>query len=148
MNRAKLSFLTVLGRLSPPLAILSLPSMATSYDRASALKAFDETKLGVKGLVDSGITKVPQFFIQPREQGDLTSLLVEIPVIDLTGVDVDAALRSEVVKKVKSASQTMGFFQVQKGNRNIYFFCINLIGVAKKGLLLLNKIIFPPTDKE
>ncbi|KAK6781011.1 hypothetical protein RDI58_023195 [Solanum bulbocastanum] len=29
----------------------------SSYDRMSELKAFDDTKTGVKGLVDSGITK-------------------------------------------------------------------------------------------
>ncbi|KAK3024890.1 hypothetical protein RJ639_044027 [Escallonia herrerae] len=29
----------------------------TSYDRASELKAFDDTKTGVKGLVDSGISQ-------------------------------------------------------------------------------------------
>ncbi|KAJ3688850.1 hypothetical protein LUZ61_018014 [Rhynchospora tenuis] len=93
------------------LPILVLP-MAASYDRASEIKAFDETKLGVKGLVDAGITKIPQFFIQPPEQSSLKSLPVEIPVIDLTGVDSDVALRSEVVKQVKNASETFGFFQV------------------------------------
>jgi len=87
--------------------------MATTYDRISELRAFDETKSGVKGLADAGVTEIPQFFIQPQEQGDLTSLPVEIPVIDLTEVDFDAALRSEVVKKVKSASESMGFFQVK-----------------------------------
>ena len=88
--------------------------MATSYDRASELKAFDETKLGVKGLVDAAITKLPQIFIQPPEQGALTSLQIEIPVIDFTGVESDVALRSEVVRKLKNASETMGFFQVEK----------------------------------
>jgi hypothetical protein len=88
--------------------------MATTYDRFSELRAFDETKSGVKGLVDAGITKVPQFFIQPQEQGDLIPLPVEIPVIDLTGVESDAALRRVVVGKVKNASGTFGFFQVQK----------------------------------
>ncbi|KAM7462959.1 hypothetical protein LguiA_031080 [Lonicera macranthoides] len=35
------------------------------YDRTSELKAFDETKAGVKGLVDAGITQVPRIFHQP-----------------------------------------------------------------------------------
>ncbi|KAJ1694875.1 hypothetical protein LUZ63_011573 [Rhynchospora breviuscula] len=86
--------------------------MAASYDRASEIKAFDETKLGVKGLVDAGITKIPQFFVQPPVQSSPKSLPVEIPVIDLTGVESDVVLRSEVVKQVKSASETFGFFQV------------------------------------
>jgi hypothetical protein len=89
--------------------------MATpiSYDRDSEIKAFDETKLGVKGLIDAGITKIPQFFIQPPGQGDVATLPVEIPVIDLTGVESDVALRSKVIKKVKSASESIGIFQVQ-----------------------------------
>ena len=37
------------------------------FDREAELKAFDGTKGGVKGLVDSGITKVPRIFIQPPE---------------------------------------------------------------------------------
>ncbi|KAJ3688847.1 hypothetical protein LUZ61_018011 [Rhynchospora tenuis] len=86
--------------------------MATAYDRNRELKAFDETKSGVKGLAAAGVSKIPEFFIQPPEQGDLTLLPVEIPVIDLTGVETDAAVREEVVKKVKSALETIGFFQV------------------------------------
>nr|GMC75211.1 1-aminocyclopropane-1-carboxylate oxidase homolog 1-like [Ipomoea batatas] len=37
-----------------------------TYDRQSELKAFDETKAGVKGLVDAGITKLPAIFVQPK----------------------------------------------------------------------------------
>jgi hypothetical protein len=98
--------------------------MATTYDRISELRAFDETKSGVKGLADAGITEIPRFFIQPQEQDDLTSLPVEIPVIDLTGVDSDAALRGVVVDKVKSATGTFGFFQVQ--NYSILFWNLGL----------------------
>ena len=32
----------------------------TKYDREIELKAFDDTKEGVKGLVDAGITEVPR----------------------------------------------------------------------------------------
>ncbi|PON66648.1 hypothetical protein TorRG33x02_267100, partial [Trema orientale] len=32
------------------------------YDRATELKAFDETKAGVKGLVDAGIFEIPRIF--------------------------------------------------------------------------------------
>ncbi|KAJ3678618.1 hypothetical protein LUZ60_002421 [Juncus effusus] len=89
--------------------------MEKCHDRAAELKAFDETKTGVKGLVDSGITQIPLFFVQPPEEGDKldrTVTNVEIPVIDLAGVDCDAVLRAEVVEQVKRALQTMGFFQV------------------------------------
>lgn len=44
------------------------PTQATTstkdqHDRKSELKSFDESKLGVKGLVDSGLSKVPCMFV-------------------------------------------------------------------------------------
>ena len=33
--------------------------MASDHERLRALKAFDDTKAGVKGLVDAGVTVVP-----------------------------------------------------------------------------------------
>ncbi|KAF3456036.1 hypothetical protein FNV43_RR00679 [Rhamnella rubrinervis] len=91
-------------------------------DRASELKAFDETKAGVKGLVDAGVTKVPRIFHHPSddqyldksllvsEGGDQTQL--SIPVIDLGGVSKDSVRREEIVKRVREASETWGFFQI------------------------------------
>ncbi|KAJ6356207.1 hypothetical protein OIU78_004338 [Salix suchowensis] len=38
----------------------------SDYDRQSELKAFDDTKAGVKGLVDAGVTKIPRIFIQEQ----------------------------------------------------------------------------------
>ena len=32
----------------------------SSYDRQSELKALDDTKAGVKGLVDAGVEKLPR----------------------------------------------------------------------------------------
>ncbi|KAJ3678620.1 hypothetical protein LUZ60_002423 [Juncus effusus] len=88
--------------------------METEYDRTGEIKAFDGTRAGVKGLVDSGITKIPRFFVHPPEQDELAVSIagVDIPVVDLAGVESDVALRGEVVKKVKIASETFGFFQV------------------------------------
>ncbi|KAK9990243.1 hypothetical protein SO802_025228 [Lithocarpus litseifolius] len=37
------------------------------YDRVKDVKEFDESKMGVKGLVDSGITSIPNMFIHPPE---------------------------------------------------------------------------------
>lgn len=37
-----------------------------NYDRMSELRAFDETKGGVKALVDAGITKVPRMFFSDQ----------------------------------------------------------------------------------
>ncbi|KAL5701951.1 hypothetical protein ACHQM5_027230 [Ranunculus cassubicifolius] len=83
--------------------------------RAKELRDFDDTKTGVKGLVNSGILKVPQIFIRPNEadqksHSGLTNL--HIPIIDLQGVEDDEQLRQEVVRKILSASESWGFFQL------------------------------------
>lgn len=88
----------------------------TSYNRVAELKSFDESKSGVKGLVDSGITKVPRMFIRPLDEpssklGSSDSKF-SIPVIDLGGVDGDPVCQDEVIEKVRHASETSGFFQV------------------------------------
>ncbi|KAI4304000.1 hypothetical protein MLD38_039572 [Melastoma candidum] len=91
-------------------------SAEQSHDRLPELKSFDESKLGVKGLVDSGVTRVPRMFVRrpddlPAELGSGTSKF-SIPVIDLARVKGDEACRDEVVQEVRRASETSGFFQV------------------------------------
>lgn len=80
------------------------------YDRRSELQAFDDTKSGVKGLVDAGVTKLPRIFIHPPENvKDITTSTktqFSFPVIDLAGE------RDEIVGEVRRASETWGFFQV------------------------------------
>ncbi|CAH2057570.1 unnamed protein product [Thlaspi arvense] len=72
------------------------------------LKAFDESKAGVKGVVDSGITKVPRIFVRPPEDlaadhpvaaPPITSDFA-IPVIDLAGATASCR-RAEVVDAVR-----------------------------------------------
>ena len=87
---------------------------ASCYDRKKELKEFDESKIGVKGLSDSGITSIPRFFVHPPETlSDLksSSTCASIPVIDLSGVN-SAAHRQKIVEQVKEAATTWGFFQV------------------------------------
>ncbi|CAM0908094.1 unnamed protein product [Alopecurus aequalis] len=75
--------------------------------RLLALKAFDGTKAGVKGLVDAGVTAVPSIFHhQPdhRHRHNFT-----VPVIDLSAASTG---RAAVVAQVKEAAETVGFFQV------------------------------------
>ncbi|AEC07703.1 unnamed protein product [Arabidopsis thaliana] len=88
--------------------------MAENYDRASELKAFDEMKIGVKGLVDAGVTKVPRIFHNPHvnvANPKPTSTVVMIPTIDLGGVFESTVVRESVVAKVKDAMEKFGFFQ-------------------------------------
>lgn len=81
------------------------PAIAMSpYDRRKDLEDFDNSKAGVKCLVDSGIKKVPRIFIRPAEdiaaedkQEPDTGF--EIPVIDLG--EVGGPGRSDSVSGVE-----------------------------------------------
>ncbi|KAL5543144.1 hypothetical protein UlMin_010854 [Ulmus minor] len=87
-----------------------------NYDRLGELKAFDETKAGVKGLVDAGISEIPRIFHHPPDEFEENSTSGEsqfsIPVIDLGGLMEDSIQRKEIVDKVRIASETWGFFQI------------------------------------
>ncbi|XXG51167.1 hypothetical protein AAC387_Pa02g5000 [Persea americana] len=82
------------------------------YDRAEEVKEFDESKIGCKGLVDSGATTIPRFFIHPPQSLKLTqsSSSYLIPTIDLS--HANSHRRSEIVHQIREASHTWGFFQV------------------------------------
>ncbi|KQK21761.1 DIBOA-glucoside dioxygenase BX6 [Brachypodium distachyon] len=83
--------------------------MEESDDRLRALRAFDDTMAGVKGLVDAGITAVPAIFHHPPDYSDYPHApRFTVPVIDLAA----GVPRAEVVGAVKSAAETVGFFQV------------------------------------
>ncbi|MBA0801386.1 hypothetical protein Gohar_011756 [Gossypium harknessii] len=89
---------------------------SVNYDRTKELKQFDDTKTGVKGLVDSGILNVPKIFVRPAEDlaaDELNSSqkTIEVPVIDLSNIG-DSIRRKEIVNEVKIASGEWGFFQV------------------------------------
>ena len=89
----------------------------SDYDRESEVKSFDDTKLGVKGLVDAGLTKIPWMFIEERQTTGMitwgsTESPESVPVIDFKDMDKDAAVRTEIIKKVGEACEKWGFFQV------------------------------------
>ncbi|KAL6989864.1 hypothetical protein U1Q18_015615 [Sarracenia purpurea var. burkii] len=85
------------------------------YDRTKELKAFDDSKAGVKGLIDAGAVKVPKIFIQPPDElsEDLASFQtdLQVPVIDISGIERSDRYK-EVVCEVRIASEKWGFFQV------------------------------------
>ncbi|KAE8766854.1 1-aminocyclopropane-1-carboxylate oxidase-like protein 1 [Hordeum vulgare] len=97
--------------------------MASDSDRVAALKAFDDTKAGVKGLVDAGATTVPSIFHHPLPHLHHLHAHHEhhftIPVIDLAAAmggsgttTTPTSERAELVATVKAAAETVGFFQV------------------------------------
>lgn len=85
------------------------------YDRKKEVKDFDDSKIGVKGLIDAGVNEIPPFFVHPTadlpppplhsSQSDL-----ELPVIDLSGAS-DLEHRAAIVARIAEASRTWGFFQ-------------------------------------
>ena len=87
------------------------------YDREKELKAFDDTKAGVKGLVDTGIVKIPQMFVIPTDELSSEtsysgSTHLHIPVIDLKDIHERGAQREQVVEEIKRVSETLGLFQI------------------------------------
>lgn len=86
-------------------------------ERMKELRAFDSTKLGVKGLVDAGFVNIPKIFVRPAEELEEETLHhpkshnVGIPVIDLDGLVADDC-REKIVDEIRIASETWGFFQV------------------------------------
>ncbi|KAF7145892.1 hypothetical protein RHSIM_Rhsim04G0185400 [Rhododendron simsii] len=95
---------------------LSYPeSTGDQFDRAKEVQAFDDSKAGVKGLIDAGVVKVPTIFIRPQDElsEDLKSPPVEmqVPIIDLGNIG-ERYSRERVVNEVRCASEEWGFFQV------------------------------------
>ncbi|TKW04509.1 hypothetical protein SEVIR_7G114500v4 [Setaria viridis] len=94
----------------------SAAGVASGYDRRRELQAFDDTKAGVKGLVDAGVTAIPSIFHHPPESLEDTTTsppsctdgAFAIPVVDLSA----AARREDVVAQVRHAAGTVGFFHV------------------------------------
>ena len=93
-----------------------LAEMESKYERRSELKAFDESKAGVKGLFDAGVEKIPQIFIHDNKhynESDSSDFKFSIPVIDFKGIDdKNVILRANIVNKVRDACEKWGFFQV------------------------------------
>ncbi|GLU08138.1 hypothetical protein SLE2022_250630 [Rubroshorea leprosula] len=107
----------------------------SAYDRSSELKAFDETKAGVKGLVDSGLTTIPRIFIDHQRTLDKksgsTDAHLSVPIIDLQGVNEDSTLRGKVIELVRDASAKWGFFQVVNHGVPISFLDEMIDGVRR-----------------
>ncbi|XP_048572589.1 1-aminocyclopropane-1-carboxylate oxidase homolog 1-like [Triticum urartu] len=94
--------------------------MASDSDRLRALKAFDNTKASVKGLVDTGVTTITSIFHHPLPLHHLHAdheHHFTIPVINLAAAvgattTTTPSERAELVTAVKVAAEMVGFFQV------------------------------------
>nr|CDG37808.1 2,4-dihydroxy-1,4-benzoxazin-3-one-glucoside dioxygenase [Secale cereale] len=86
-------------------------SAGVAWDRRRELQAFDDTKAGVKGLVDAGVTTLPPIFRHsPESLEGITSSNHDPAAIPT--VDLSAAQREDTVAMVRRAAGTVGFFQV------------------------------------
>lgn len=83
--------------------------------RMKELKAFHNTKLGVKGLVDAGVPNLPDMFVRsPKELAedlDHPKSHTGLPLNDLDGLLLTNS-HAKIVVQVKFASEEWGFFQV------------------------------------
>ncbi|KAL7611250.1 hypothetical protein Lser_V15G13652 [Lactuca serriola] len=85
------------------------PAIQSKYDRESELKAFDDSKSGVKGLIDAGLSKIPRIFINNQpiiedSNSSTTQNQFNIPIIDLKD--------SKNIENVRDACEKWGFFQI------------------------------------
>uniref|UniRef100_A0ACD5ZR95 Uncharacterized protein n=1 Tax=Avena sativa TaxID=4498 RepID=A0ACD5ZR95_AVESA len=70
-----------------PTTMASSAAAAPDSGRAALLKAFDESRTGVRGLVESGVSAVPDLFVHPEGPYASVPLAppgVSIPVVDLS----------------------------------------------------------------
>ncbi|KAF0904810.1 hypothetical protein E2562_037325 [Oryza meyeriana var. granulata] len=81
-------------------------SSAAATDRAALVKAFDESHTGVRGLVESGVSTVPDIFRHPDPYASipLAPPGVSIPVVDLS---LPAPLAAEAAA---AGARDWGFF--------------------------------------
>jgi isopenicillin N synthase-like dioxygenase len=88
------------------MASASLPAAAPG--RAALLKAFEESRTGVRGLVESGVSSVPEIFRHPDPYASipLAPPGASIPVVDLSLPFPDAAAAAA------EAARTWGFFHL------------------------------------
>ncbi|KAM7250676.1 hypothetical protein ACFE04_022559 [Oxalis oulophora] len=86
--------------------------MAPNFDDSNSLFQFVvQDGNGVKGLVDSGLSEVPDQYIQPpNERIARLSYSHELPLIDLS--ELNGPNHDRVVDEIARAAETLGFFQV------------------------------------
>ncbi|KAK8583902.1 hypothetical protein V6N13_109291 [Hibiscus sabdariffa] len=75
------------------------------------IKEFDQSKNGVKGLIDSSNAAIPKIFIQPPTLDPRRTDTSNILVIGLEGIRSESHC-PEMVVQIKKAANKWAFFQV------------------------------------
>ncbi|ERN01040.1 hypothetical protein AMTR_s00002p00149640 [Amborella trichopoda] len=78
------------------------------YDRMAELRAFDESKLCVKGLVDLNSPSIPRFFVHPPESRVIPTIGPR-PAPLIRTVDLSAP-HDIVAAQIHQAASSCGFF--------------------------------------
>ncbi|KAM7260264.1 hypothetical protein ACFE04_016005 [Oxalis oulophora] len=91
------------------------PCCCNHHDLDNERKDFDETKDGVKGVADSGLTKIPRIFLHKNlssNQKPSSCSEFTVPTVDLDEIGNDPNKRSTVVEGIRNACEKWGFFQL------------------------------------
>ncbi|XLS59659.1 hypothetical protein HN51_009414 [Arachis hypogaea] len=80
----------------------------SGYDRQRELKLLDESKAGVKGLVDAGLSKLPRIFIHENLN---TSSSATNDNVTIRSMHEQVSSRLEIIEKVKDACEKWGSFK-------------------------------------
>lgn len=86
-----------------------MASLKISQDFHKAKAEFDQTKAGVKGILDSGVVKIPNIFVHPPENLQMgpCNINLQVPVIDL-----ESGKRAKNIGEIRDASKKWGIFQL------------------------------------
>ncbi|KAK8507465.1 hypothetical protein V6N11_073929 [Hibiscus sabdariffa] len=87
--------------------------MAPNLDDANSIFEFVVKEgNGVKGMVDSGLSRVPQAYVQPETEriDKENAIKLGLPPIDLSKLDGPG--HDAVAEQIVRAAETVGFFQV------------------------------------
>ena len=99
-----------------------METMSANYeDRDTLFNFVVKEGNGVKGLIDSGISCVPQPFVQPLSERIATpngQTCEAVQPIDIS--QLDGPCHTEVAKQIVEAAETLGFFQVSNGRHTSF----------------------------
>ncbi|PIA25342.1 hypothetical protein AQUCO_11800021v1 [Aquilegia coerulea] len=90
--------------------------MALHFDTINLFDFVVKEGNGVKGLIESGLSKVPDVYIQPVDQrinktnNIIDAQIVQLPLIDIS--ELDGPQHDQVEKALVKAAETVGFFHV------------------------------------
>ncbi|KAF2313957.1 hypothetical protein GH714_020925 [Hevea brasiliensis] len=99
----------------------------SNYDRKSELKSFDDSKIGVKGLVDAGVAKIPRIFIHDHskisDKPCARNNKHSIPIIDLGDIEVKKQFFSRDEKRKVSYNSNFDLYQTKAASWRDSLYC-------------------------